>query len=286
MEKMIKPGNVVEFLVTDINNDYQQIVYSYVCKENETGKDASDKDFISHITHNGYENKYKGDTVNTYIYEEEKIFKVNKIFSNAYEAREYILTQEQNSVNVGSVVEVNQGGYNYTYYIVEPNTDVKIKDGLTVINTNAPVYHYLKGKVAGEIDTKNPLVVLDDKIPVQINKVYKNIEEYNAIKRLKKECESEKNIKMGSIVDTTIDGSSFMLYLSDKKDENDNFTLVGKNTPLYNSLSGKTNGDTFAFNNFEGNINKVYPSLENYNLCMIEKEIVSLEEEIVKNLKD
>ncbi len=77
-----------------------------------------------------------------------------------------------------------------------------------------------------------------------------------------------------------------MLYLSDKKDENDNFTLVGKNTPLYNSLYGKTNGDIFAFNNFEGNINKVYPSLENYNLCMIEKEIVSLEEEIVKNLKD
>ena len=83
-----------------------------------------------------------------------------------------------------------------------------------------------------------------------------------------------------------------MFYLSDDKNmENaDKFTMVYEGTPLYKSLKGHTDGDKFAYvfkdkdlgndHYYEGHINKVYPSLENYDLCLTEIELDKLHKEI------
>lgn len=283
MEKIVKPGCFIEAHVKGPNID--KIDQFYV--EGGVIDDPPESWDIIHA--NAYKSKFKGATVGSEVYAGNETYEILNIFSDGIELFNYL--DKDLTVQAGSVVEVIQDDYKYNFYIAEPDEKVKISDGLTVINTNAPIYNYLKGKKAGEKDLDNPLNVYEKIFDIDINHVYTDIEDYETVKYIKECMDNEKNKRIQGdkeVVDVTIDGIQLNVCLFDKPTTEYDLTrieyknileFVHINEPLYNALIGKGIGETFKYKTinreFVGQINDIC-SLEKFELMQEYKE--SLEE--------
>lgn len=251
--KIVKPGSVIEVFIDDENN--QKGVFYYVCKEGE--KEAPENSGISScIMYNGYEKYFKDAIVDDQIEVGNTIFSINEIYNTV---DEFINRFDMNNlVDVDAVVDVTQDGHNFIYYIVNPDDNIKIQDGLCVINTNAPVFTNMKGKKAGDIISFD---VLNNDNNIIINHVYASINDYNIKNNINV-------VKEGSVVDVTIDNISFILYMSDEQIDTNEYETINTNTSLYKNLIGKTTNNSFIYTykdkNMKGYINNVYSSLEEY----------------------
>jgi len=248
--KIVKPGSVIEAFTEDSNGLKGN--YYYVCKEGE--EEAPEKSGLKPcIKYRGYEKYFKDAIIDSKIEVGNMIFSINEIYDSVDDFINRELADDV-VVDTGTIVDVDYDGHNFIYYIVDSGSKVLVPDGLCVINTNALIYHEIKGKKAGDCCS------IDNK--VIINQVYRNLDDYN----LKNELNTVMN---NTIVDVTIDNIPFTLYISDTTKKERDFETVSLVTPLGMSLLNKKEGSKFTYSvggiQFNGVINKVYNSKKKYN---------------------